>query len=173
MYILLDVCETALAKETVLASAAGLKAKGHLCMYFDIPVGGVRLFSIQGLSSFLYKDEPSVTLVIQADTHTETHTTHPHTHTHTHAHTHTHTPQVSNGAEVVMLSKYFLHQHFKEATRDRLKRQVKLFILKLYISSLQLYFMEGLNIIMMDILLQITQFPSQEMMLKRIREHYS
>jgi CRP-like cAMP-binding protein len=64
-----------------------------------------------GLSSFVYEDEPSVTLV-------------------------------SNGAEVVMLSKEFLHLHFKETTRGKLKHQ-------------------------------ISQFPSQETMLKRIREHYS
>ncbi|CAI8035624.1 Acid ceramidase [Geodia barretti] len=64
-----------------------------------------------GLSSFVYEDEPSVTLV-------------------------------SNGAEVVMLSKEFLHLHFKETTRGKLKHQ-------------------------------ISPFPSQETMLKRIRERYS
>jgi CRP-like cAMP-binding protein len=49
---------------------------------------------------------------------------------------------VSNGGEVVMLSKEFLLQHFNETMRNKLKRQ-------------------------------ITQFPSLEAMLKRIREHYS
>lgn len=74
----------------------------------------------QGLSSIVYPDEPSVTLVRTCySQHSNTATMYWEMGVYYNV-----CSQVSNGAEMVMLSKEFILQHFNETIRNKLKRQV-------------------------------------------------
>ena len=67
--------------------------------------------------------------------------------------------QISNGAELVVLSKAFIMQHLTDSLKSKLRRQV----INYCVYNLQ--FNSGF--------VQVVEYPSEEAMRKRIRDHYT